>query len=97
MATVSATVFTNAEGALVAERLRSWERTPLLHAECLIDYAARPYRKLIAALDEDLVVTGLATPITHSRPWASRPIDGTLVVDSLAAFLNSASSLYHAG
>jgi hypothetical protein len=94
LATVSGTILTNAEQARVAEHLRSWERTPLLHAECLLDYAARPYRKLAAALDDDLVVTGLASPITHSRPWASRPTDGTLVVDSLAAFLDSASGLY---
>ena len=63
----------------------------------LLRYAVGPYRKLAAAFRRDLIVPGLATPITHGRPWESGPLDGTLVVDDLAHFLDVASELYAVG
>ena len=62
--------------------------------ETLLQYAVAPYRKLATAFRRELVATGLATPITHGRPWASKPSAGTLLVDDLSAFLDAAAELY---
>jgi hypothetical protein len=91
---VRAAIYLPAERARAAQRSRYWLRTPELGRDGLLRYAVEPYRKLAAAFRSDLVVTGLATPVTHSRPWASRPTDGTLVVDDVAHFLDIAGDLY---
>ena len=46
------------------------------------------------ALDRDLNVHGLATPITDERPWERKPTNGTLRIDDLASFLAQADQLY---
>jgi hypothetical protein len=91
---VCAAVYTRAERARAAQRTRYWQRMPGGRTEGLLDYAVGPYRKLATAFRGDLVATELATPITHARPWASKPTRGTLLVDDLAAFLDTAAELY---
>jgi hypothetical protein len=91
---VRAAIYAPAEQARDEQRLRFWQRTPSVGRESLLAYAVAPYRKLVSAFRTDLVVTGLATPVTHSRPWASRPANGTLLVDDLAHFLDIAAELY---
>jgi hypothetical protein len=92
--TVVDAVYSTAEQARAAQRTLYWARDPALRTEVLLHYAVSPYRKLATALRGDLVVTDLATPITHARPWASGPLDGTLLVDDLAHFLDVAADLY---
>jgi hypothetical protein len=91
---VSGAIYTSAERARAAQRKGVLARRPLLAEDAALSYAVAPYRKLAAAFRGDLIVTGLATPITHSRPWASRPTDGTLEVGDLARFLDLATELY---
>jgi hypothetical protein len=91
---VCAAVYTPAERARAVQRSRSWQRMPGGRTESLLEYAVGPYRKLATAFRGDIVATGLATPITHARPWASKPTRGTLLVDDLAAFLDTAADLY---
>jgi hypothetical protein len=91
---VCAAVYTRAERARAAQRTRYWQRMPVSRTESLLEYAVGPYRKLAAAFRGDVVATGLATPITHARPWASKPTQGTVLVDDLAAFLDTAADLY---
>jgi hypothetical protein len=92
--TVADAVYTSAERAHAWQRTRYWARHPASRQEALLQYAVGPYRKLATAFRSDLIVTGLATPTTHGRPWASRPTDGTLQVDDLAHFLDTAAELY---
>lgn len=95
--TVVAAIYTTPERAGAAQRTHYWARNPAQRKEVLLRYAVGPYRKLAAAFRRDLIVPGLATPITHGRPWESGPLDGTLVVDDLAHFLDVASELYAVG
>jgi hypothetical protein len=92
--TVCAAIYTSAERARAAQRTRYWERTPVSRKESLLQYAVGPYRKLATAFRGDRIVTGLATPITHPRPWAVGPTSGSLLVDDLAHFLDVAAELY---
>jgi hypothetical protein len=92
--TVADAVYTSAERARAWQRTRYWARHPASRQEALLHYAVGPYRKLATALRSDLIVTGLATPTTHGRPWASTPTGGTLLVDDLAHFLDTAAELY---
>ena len=87
-------IYTTAERERASRRDRYWTKNPAHRKELLRHYAVGPYRKLASALRGDLVVNRLATPITHARPWASGPLDGTLLVDDLAHFLDVAAELY---
>jgi hypothetical protein len=96
LATVTDAMYTPAEQARASQRERYWARNPVGRQESLVSYLVDPYRKLAAAFRGDLIVTGLATPTTHQRPWEGKPTNGTLLVDDLAAFLDVAAELYGA-
>jgi hypothetical protein len=91
---VTAAIYTGEERARVAQHERYRSKSPAESEENLLTYLVKPYRKLVAAFQNDTIAIGLATPVTHQRPWAAPPTGGSLWLDDLAYFVTHAAAIY---